>query len=87
MTDECTLDRLMAPLRAHFAEARRLELEGADQAEVEERRRLILRLQQQLAYAVRDLLTIDGEAQAGRALKRPAPAPDRHRGSAQRANE
>jgi hypothetical protein len=67
MTDERTLDRLMAHLRAHVAEARRLELEGADQTEVEERKRLITRLQQQLAYAVRDLLTIDGTAQTGRA--------------------
>lgn len=62
MTDERTLDRLMAHLRTHVAEARRLELEGAEQAEVEERKRLILRLQQQLAYAVRDLLTVDGRA-------------------------
>ena len=70
MTDERTLDRLMVHLRTHVAEARRLELEGADQTDVEERKRLISRLQQQLAYAVRDLLTIDGKAQAGR----PAPS-------------
>jgi hypothetical protein len=67
MTDERTVDRLMAHLRTHVAEARRLQLEGADQAEVEERKRLIMRLQQQLAYAVRDLLTIDGNAQTGHA--------------------
>jgi hypothetical protein len=59
MTDERTLDRLIAHLRAHVAETRRLELEGGDQAEVEQRKRLILRLQQQLAYAVRDLLAVD----------------------------
>jgi hypothetical protein len=68
MTDERTLDRLMAHLRTHVAAARQLELEGADQAEVEERKRLILRLQQQLAYAVRDLLTVDPRDRAGRAL-------------------
>jgi hypothetical protein len=67
MTDERTLDRLMAHLRTHVAEARRLELEGAEQAEVEDRKRLIMRLQQQLAYAVRDLLTVDGKAQPGTA--------------------
>jgi len=68
MTDERTLDRLMAHLRTHVAEARRLELEGGDQTEVEERKRLILRLQQHFAYAVRDLLTVDRNAHAGRAL-------------------
>ena len=71
MTDERTLDRLMAHLRAHVAEARRLELEGAKQTEVEERKRLIFRLQQQLAYAVRDLLTVDGQPRAGRVLPSP----------------
>jgi hypothetical protein len=60
MTDERSLDRLMAHLRANVAEVRRLELAGADQAEVEERKRLIFRLQEQLAYAVRDLLALDG---------------------------
>jgi hypothetical protein len=59
MTDERTLERLMVHLRAQVAEARRLELEGADQTDLEQRRRLIFRLQQQLAYAVRDLLTVD----------------------------
>jgi len=71
MTDERTLDRLIAHLRTHVREARRLELEGADQTEVEERKRLILRLQQQLAYAVRDLLTLHGKAPAGRAPPSP----------------
>jgi hypothetical protein len=68
MTDERTLDRLIAHLRTHVAEARRLEREGADQTEVEERKRLILRLQQQLAYAVRDLLTLDAKARTGHGL-------------------
>jgi hypothetical protein len=68
MTAERTLDRLLVHLRTHVAEARRLELEGADQTEIEERKRLILRLQQQLAYAVRDLLTIDRNPRAGRPL-------------------
>jgi len=68
MTDERTLDRLIAHLRAHVAEARRLELEGADQTEIDERRRLIWRLQQQLAYTVRDALTVDRKSRPGRAL-------------------
>jgi len=57
MTDERTLDRLIAHLRGQVAELRRLEREGAAQADVAERRRLIMRLQQHLAHAVRDLLT------------------------------
>jgi hypothetical protein len=57
MTDERTLDRLIAHLRAQVAEARRLERAGADPSEVEEHRRLVFRLQRQLAYTVRDLLT------------------------------
>jgi hypothetical protein len=57
MTDERKLDRLVAHLRAHVAELRRLEGEGAEPREVAERRRLILRLQDHLSYAVRDLLT------------------------------
>jgi len=61
VTDERTLDRLMAHLRAHVAEARRLEREGADPAEVQERKRVIARLQQRLAYVVRDLLTVDAQ--------------------------
>ena len=68
MTDERTLDRLIVHLRVHVAEARRLELEGAERAEVEERKRLVLRLQQQLAYAVRDLLTLDGKSPARHVL-------------------
>jgi hypothetical protein len=57
MTDERTLDRLLAHLRAHVSELRRLEREGADPEEVAERKRLILRLQDHFAYAVRDLFT------------------------------
>lgn len=56
MTDERTIDRLMVHLRAHVAELRRLERAGAAPGEVADRRRLILRLQEHLAYAVRDLL-------------------------------
>ena len=53
MTDERTLDRITTRLRTHVAELRRLEVEGADRTEVEERKRLISRLQHQLAYAVK----------------------------------
>ena len=56
MTNERTLDRLMAHLRAQVTELRRLERTGADSDAVAERKRLILRLQNHLAYAVRDLL-------------------------------
>jgi hypothetical protein len=56
MTDERTLDRLIAHLRAQVAELRRQEEEGAGPDEVADRKRLILRLQEHLSYAVRDLL-------------------------------
>jgi len=56
MTDERTIDRLMAHLRTHVAELRRLERAGGAAEEVADRKRLILRLQEHLAYAVRDLL-------------------------------
>jgi|HubBroStandDraft_4_1064222.scaffolds.fasta_scaffold1641679_2 hypothetical protein len=56
MTDERTLDRLIAHLRAQVSELRRREEEGAAPDEVAERKRLILRLQEHLSYAVRDLL-------------------------------
>jgi hypothetical protein len=56
MTDERTIDRLMAHLRTHIAELRRLERTGAGPEDVADRKRLILRLQEHLAYAVRDLL-------------------------------
>lgn len=58
MTDERTLDRLIAHLRGQVAELRRLEREGADPEQVAERKRLILRLQEHMAYAVRDLLGV-----------------------------
>ena len=56
MTDERTINRIMAHLRAHVAELRRLERAGAAPEEVADRKRLILRLQEHLGYAVRDLL-------------------------------
>jgi hypothetical protein len=55
---ERTLDRLIAHLRAHVAELRRLKQQGADRAEVQERERLVVRLQEHLAYAVRDVVTM-----------------------------
>lgn len=57
MTDERTLDRLIAHLRGHVAELRRREREGADPSELADRKRLILRLQEHLAYAVRDVVS------------------------------
>jgi len=58
MTDQRTLDRLLAHLRGQVAELRRLEDEGAAPDDIAERRRLILRLQDRLSYVVRDLLTV-----------------------------
>jgi hypothetical protein len=57
MTDERALDRLMAHLRGQVAELRRLEEDGAPPEEVAEHQRVIVRLQEHLAHAVRDLLT------------------------------
>jgi hypothetical protein len=65
MTDERTVDRLVDHLRAHVAELRRLEEEGAEARELAERKRLILRLQDRLAYAVRDLLTGQRQSAVG----------------------
>lgn len=62
VTDERTLDRLIAHLRAHVAELRRMERDGATAEDVADRKRLILRLQDQLAYAVRDLLSVRATA-------------------------
>jgi hypothetical protein len=56
MTGERTLNRLIAHLRTHVSELRRLERAGAKSEEVAERKLLIMRLQDHLAYAVRDLL-------------------------------
>ena len=58
MSDERTLDRLIAHLRGQVAELRRLEREGAADEALAERKRLILRLQERLAYVVRDLVTV-----------------------------
>ena len=58
MSDERTLDRLIAHLRGQVAELRRREREGAAAKELAERERLILRLQERLAYVVRDLLSV-----------------------------
>jgi hypothetical protein len=57
MTDSRTLDRLIAHLRGQVAELRRLEDEGAAPDDIVERRRLILRLQERVSYAVRDVLS------------------------------
>ncbi|HET6868332.1 MAG TPA: hypothetical protein VFH80_20620 [Solirubrobacteraceae bacterium] len=59
MTDQRTLDRLIAHLRGQVAELRQLERRGAAPEEVAERKRLILRLQEHLAHAVRDWVAVD----------------------------
>ena len=57
LADRRKLDRLMTQLRRQVTELRRLEREGSPQEEVVQRRRLIMRLQDDLATAVRDLLS------------------------------
>ena len=58
MTDQRTLDRLIAHLRGQVAELRRLEVHGAAPEDIAERKRLILRLQERLGYVVRDLVNV-----------------------------
>ena len=58
MSTERALDRLIAHLRGQVAELRRREREGADPEELTERKRVIFRLQERLAYVVRDLLSV-----------------------------
>jgi hypothetical protein len=58
MTDERTIYRIIAHLRTHVTDLRRLEREGASPDELAQRRRLISQLQNHLAYAVRDLVSI-----------------------------
>jgi hypothetical protein len=54
IADRRALEPLVRHLRAHVADLRRLEAEGAEPAVLAERRGLISRLQDQLAFAVRD---------------------------------
>jgi hypothetical protein len=49
MTDQRTLDRMIAHLRGQVAELRRLGGEGAAPEDLAERKRLILRLQERLS--------------------------------------
>jgi hypothetical protein len=56
MREDRNIDRLIAHLRTHVLELRRLERAGAAPEELADRKRLILLLQEHLAYAVRDLL-------------------------------
>jgi hypothetical protein len=58
MTEERALDRIIARLRTHVAELRRLEREGGEPRELAERKRVILRLQDHLAHAVRDVVGV-----------------------------
>jgi hypothetical protein len=65
MSDERTLDRLIAHLRGQVAELRRREVEGAGAEELAERKRLVLRLQERLAYVVQDLLSVQRTSPTG----------------------
>ena len=62
MTDQGSVDRLIDHLRTHVAELERLQREGARADEVEERKRLIGRLQRHLARSVMDLLGVPPRA-------------------------
>jgi uncharacterized coiled-coil protein SlyX len=79
MSDQRTLDRLLAHLRGQVAELRRREGEAAPPEELAERTRLILRLQDRLAYLVRDLLSVQrtsptqGVAEPRQARRPPRP--------------
>jgi hypothetical protein len=57
MTGDRMLDRVMAHLRTHVAELRRLEQEGARPEELAERRQLIAQLQNRLADVVREVVS------------------------------
>jgi hypothetical protein len=70
MTNDHMLDRVIAHLRVHVAELRRLERCRADPRELEERRLVIARLQNQLARVVRDVIRAE-PAPADRAAARP----------------
>jgi hypothetical protein len=56
VSDERTLNRVIAHLRAQVAELRRMEREGTATEEIEERRRHVARLQDQLARVALELL-------------------------------
>lgn len=56
ITDDRKLNSLMAHLRGQVAELRRLEQNGAAPADLADRKHRVLRLQEHLAYTVRDLL-------------------------------
>jgi hypothetical protein len=58
MTDQRSVDGLIDQLRTHVAELRRMEREAAKADEIEERKRLILRLQLHLAHSVMDVLDV-----------------------------
>ena len=62
MTDQRTLDRLSAHLRGQVAELRRAERRGAGPEELADRKRVILRLQEHMSYAVRDLVSVQRAA-------------------------
>jgi hypothetical protein len=65
MTDARTIDRLMAHIRTHVADLQRMERDGAEPADLEERRHLILRLQRRLAYSVVDVLNVPQRPRLG----------------------
>ena len=57
MTADRMPDRVITHLCAHVAELRRLEREGADSGELDERRQVIARLHKHLADMLRDSST------------------------------
>ena len=65
MIDQRSLDRLIVHLRAQVSVLRRLERDGAQPEELEERRRLVWRLQAHLASAVVNALGAPSRPQLG----------------------
>jgi hypothetical protein len=57
VTDERAIERLIVHLRAQVAELRRMERDGASSRDIEQSRRMVLRLKGYLADAVVELVS------------------------------
>ena len=66
MTDERAIERLIVHLRAQVAELRRMERDGASTRDIEQSRRMVLRLKGYLADAVVELVSAPPAALAAR---------------------
>jgi hypothetical protein len=66
VTDERAIERLIVHLRAQVAELRRMERDGASTRDIEQSRRMVLRLKSYLADAVVELVSVPPVALAPR---------------------